>query len=261
MKKHECDILGHPIRLGVSSEIDLYRAQTYATKEPETLQWILKYFKNDDVFYDLGANIGLFSIFCGKAFNGQCTVYAIEPESQNFASLNNNIYMNGLSDSVISCCLAMTNEVTFDILNLHPYSYDLCKISDELISGPAMHTFGGTIDYKGENFKPVHRQGVISASVDSLWSFFRCKFPTHIKIDIDGLELSVVRGMQKTLQDQRLRSVLIEVSEKDNDTDEILETIAKNGFTVDNDLTNLSKKQLEGTQFQGIYNTIFFRNS
>jgi hypothetical protein len=44
-------------------------------------------------------------------------------------------------------------------------------------------------------------------------------FPNHLKIDVDGLEDNVITGGAQTLQAQRLKSILIEVSGKLGDAD------------------------------------------
>jgi hypothetical protein len=39
-----------------------WRVRTFASKEPETLNWIDQ-FKDESIFWDVGANIGLYSIY------------------------------------------------------------------------------------------------------------------------------------------------------------------------------------------------------
>ena len=39
-------------------------------------------------------------------------------------------------------------------------------------------------------------------------------FPDYIKIDVDGAEESIISGMTETIQNKKLRSVVIEVSDK-----------------------------------------------
>ena len=59
-------------------------------------------------------------------------------------------------------------------------------------------------------------------------------FPNHIKIDVDGNEPLIVKGMKDTLKDKRLKSVLIELSDNisEKDTKEIIDLFVKNGFGV-----------------------------
>ena len=50
------------IKFSIKNNSTFYRARTLFTKEPETIDWIRK-FKKNSVFYDIGANVGVFSLF------------------------------------------------------------------------------------------------------------------------------------------------------------------------------------------------------
>ena len=53
------------LKLFVPDELNDWRAITFASKEPETLAWI-ETFENSSVFWDVGANIGLYSIYAAE---------------------------------------------------------------------------------------------------------------------------------------------------------------------------------------------------
>ena len=80
-----CSVRGLSIDLLVTSEIEHYRADTYASKEPDTLDWLDAELNDEDVFFDIGANIGVYSLYAA-ALNAGCRVFAFEPEAQNFAT-------------------------------------------------------------------------------------------------------------------------------------------------------------------------------
>lgn len=67
-------------------------------------------FKDTGVVVDIGANIGAFSI--QAAMLGAKKVYAIEPESDNFAILKKNIEANGLQDIIKPINIAIGKEET-----------------------------------------------------------------------------------------------------------------------------------------------------
>ena len=184
----------------------------YETKEPETLEWIERFFRPWDVVYDIGANIGLYALFAAKHLRSQCKVYAFEPESLNYAKLNKNIYVNGLSGVIVPCCLAVSDRLCFDNFNIHPNVYQREKLGEGLIAGSALHGFGTTLDYAGRPFKPIHQQGTVAVSLDYLWGSFGLEFPNHIKIDVDGLEEKIMEGADRTLEDLRLKSIFVEIS-------------------------------------------------
>jgi hypothetical protein len=91
-----CKVGGVVIRVGVSSEIEHFRADTYSTKEPETLDWLDRELTEEDIFFDVGANIGLYSLYAAKSKPG-CTIFSFEPESQNYARLCKNIALNAVA--------------------------------------------------------------------------------------------------------------------------------------------------------------------
>ena len=71
-----------------------WRIDTLYTKEPDTIQW-LQAMKPGEVLYDVGANIGQYSIYAAKR---GVKVFAFEPESQNYALLCKNIVLNKLEN-------------------------------------------------------------------------------------------------------------------------------------------------------------------
>ena len=79
------------------NRMNFYRIQTFSTKEPETLEWIDN-FKKNKVFWDIGANIGLYSCYAAK--KNDCKVFAFEPSIFNLELLSRNIHINSLSDQI-----------------------------------------------------------------------------------------------------------------------------------------------------------------
>ena len=53
------------IKVACPNRLNLYRAETYLTKEPEMIQWI-NTFDDKVTFLDVGANVGLYSIYAAK---------------------------------------------------------------------------------------------------------------------------------------------------------------------------------------------------
>ena len=62
-----------------------------------------------------------------------------------------------------------------------------------------------------EEFVPAFVQGVPVYGLDNFVDEKEIDFPNHIKIDVDGVEKSIVSNMQNVLRDPRLRTVLIEI--------------------------------------------------
>ena len=195
--------------------IEYYRRNTFWTKEPETIAWIQS-FNDGDVFFDIGANIGIYSLFCA-ATHPKCNILAFEPHQANFFRLLDNIKLNG-----------------FD--NITPFMYcvgdktghmDFTGFSDEVGST------GGQMSESGE----VGELACWSLD-DFIIHGFYSPNPNHIKIDIDGQEWKVVQGMKKTLKSPKLKSVLIEI-DNNLDRDGTVWSFLYNGFTIDNEFNKM----------------------
>ena len=83
----------------------LWRVKTFSFKEPYTLAWIDKMEKNS-CFWDIGANIGLYSIYAAKT--RQSNVYAFEPSVFNLEILARNIHRNNVEKLVKLVPLALS---------------------------------------------------------------------------------------------------------------------------------------------------------
>ena len=94
-------------RLKAPNPLNKYRIKTFSTKEPETLAWIDS-FKKNSVFWDVGANIGLYSIYAAKA--SSCKVFAFEQSVFNLELLAKNININNLSLQIAIFPIALSNK-------------------------------------------------------------------------------------------------------------------------------------------------------
>jgi len=74
-----------------------YRGET----EPAAQEVILQNLHPGDVFYDLGANIGLFSLLGAKIVENAGRVYSFEPDAEVAARLRRNVARNGFSNVTI----------------------------------------------------------------------------------------------------------------------------------------------------------------
>jgi FkbM family methyltransferase len=201
--RKQCRIGDLTLVVEVGNPRELSRVRTYAQEEPGTLEWIRDYVKPGDVFYDIGANIGLYAVYAAKKHQGAVRVYAFEPESQNYASLNRNVYLNGLADQVVPFCVALTDRPRIETFNVRGH----------LRAGEAIHQFGSAVDDVGRPFSPVHKQGMLGVTLDDLHEVYGLPFPNQVKIDVDGQEAAVIAGAGHTLTDERLKTVLVEVTE------------------------------------------------
>ena len=204
-----CSVAGIDIRIGVSSEMERFRCSTYAVKEPETIEWLAGSVRPEDVVFDIGANIGLYSLFAAK-LNPLCTVYAFEPESQNYARLCNNIVLNRL-ENIIPCNAPIADREMLDYF-----------LVGSLEAGSALHSFGKPLAASW----PVLRQAAISVSLDRLVGAYNLPQPNLIKLDVDGIEDQILAGADEVLRSPALRSILIEIN-NDGDNGKRADIIAR----------------------------------
>lgn len=202
------------------SEITLMRAVTLESKEPETLQWI-DTFEDNSCFWDIGANVGCYSLYAAK--KGGITVRSFEPSYSNYYLLCKNIEANGLHESVLAYCVALSEKNETGFLNM-----------STIEEGGAIHNFGSKLDNLnvfGENYKIVFRQGMIGMSIDHFIDVFGQNVPNYIKLDVDGNEYAILCGAKKTLGDKRLKSVLIEIDDEKDKSAAAIDCLMKDcGF-------------------------------
>ena len=84
--------------ISVPNKLSRYRAETFSSKEPETLVWIDD-FPPNSVLWDVGANIGLYSIYAAKRPDIQ--VVAFEPSIFNLEFLARNVEINRLDNQAL----------------------------------------------------------------------------------------------------------------------------------------------------------------
>ena len=228
---------GNEFRFHAASLTSLDRANNLLIKERDTIEWI-DGFGPDEVFYDIGANVGAFSIYAGVA--RKMKVYAFEPAFHNFYLLNRNIILNDLSE-------VKPFNLAFSDTNKREQIF-----MKTAIAGDAGVNLGESVDCNRESFEPAYTQAILAYSLDSFIEHYEVDFPTHIKIDVDGLEPHIIQGAAKTLADSRLRSLLIEIDENDPTNSAMMDRIVAEGFKA-------KKSPLAHYQAGAFINYIFSR--
>lgn len=147
----------------------------YGESHYHQVEFLKRFLKEADAFIDVGANIGTITVPLAK----ECSfAIAFEPQRFIYHMLCGNLALNELGN-----VRAYNKFVSDKIEASHVQSVDY---SNEL-------NFGGVqvgLEYKGEVVK--------STTIDELIAF-----PKLIKIDVEGMESSVLRGARKTIQRTR----------------------------------------------------------
>lgn len=225
---------GSSIFFNVTNNILKFRVDTFHNKEPETLKWISS-LKDDSVFYDVGANIGLYSIAAALKVKN---VYAFEPVYYNYYNLNKNIISNHLQHRIKAFCFALSNSMSFGQITL-----------SDLSDGAALHSFHNQEKESKDDF----HQPCLSFSLDELVYQYNFPCPNYLKIDVDGLEHKIIEGAQKLLKDNRLKEILIEIDESNVLDRNLLNILLTEKFIIDENLKSIETGPVKNYIFKREY--------
>ncbi len=192
-----------PFQMRQESPIEKWRALTFWTKEPETIAWIQS-FNTADAFIDVGANVGIYSLFAASLYP-KMSIFAVEPSRFNFEALERNCKLNGYGNAQ---CYNMGAGETFG---------NACFHDTDFMAGAS----GGHMGARGYVVPVTTLAGIMRWHQKDEWY--------NIKIDTDGGELAILRGIKSEWA--RVRSVLIEVNDN---KDKIIKLFHYNGLTMAN---------------------------
>jgi len=212
-------IYGAEIAFAIPNEKNVYFVDSLKDREPATNDWI-KGFEPGHTFFDIGANIGVFSLLAAKVAG--CRVVAFEPHYGSYYFLMRNIILNGVNDRVSAYPLAISDKAAIDAL----------YVSD-LTAGKSLNNFGAARPSGEAIENAVVPLPAVSETLDGFVERTGI-VPTHLKIDVDGLEDAVLRSGTQTLGQSGLKAVCVEINDQASETNEVFSLLEGNGFTLEN---------------------------
>jgi FkbM family methyltransferase len=234
------------------SMVDVMRARTLFTKESGTVDWIRKFVREGQTFYDIGANMGIYTVLSAARVGAQGSVYSFEPHVVNVHTLLQNVKHNKIDK--IACVLSCA-------LNDREGYFTFNYYSD--VSGSSNSQLNGTQDGAERPFQPVLSETKFATTIDALIAAGTIKPAHHIKIDVDGNELLIVRGMLGLLGSPRPpHSIQIEVNPRYKT--ELFELMDSFGYAVAiRHDTMDGKKQIQAGQDPNLvsYNAVFMQEA
>ena len=189
-----------PLNVETTTDLEVWRAETALTKEPGTVKWIQAQTQPGDVFYDIGANIGIYALMAAEYVGDEGQVYAFEPHVPNAKSLLNNITLNPGGARIQVVTSALHNENGF-----FPFNYSKLK------AGSSGHQLATTTGEYGRVFVPVATELKHSVTIEWLIRHQVIRPATLIKLDVDGNEILILQGMEGWIERSALRSIQVEV--------------------------------------------------
>lgn len=148
--------------------------------------FVLHALREGDLFVDVGANIGAYSILAASLRNTRCI--AFEPASDTFELLAENVHLNEYDSRVAMYRMAIGNAdgeialtTTLDTVN---------------------HVAAPTDDAVAQEVVRVRRLDTV----------LRGETPAVIKIDVEGYETQVIEGAQHVLASKTLVALVLEMN-------------------------------------------------
>lgn len=181
--------------------------------EAQTQAFLRKELSGVDVFYNIGANIGIYPIWMANLHNPK-RIVAFEPEAANYECLMDNVRINN-----------NMNTVCIPVAAWNSGGYERFYTEDEWAGNASGFLEGYATDDKSSRFSQV----VHTARIDDVVSALELEAPDIILMDIDGGELKALQGMPRCLSSCRV--VIVEVDEKT--CDDVDNFLSENGFRLD----------------------------
>ena len=244
----EIDINNKKIKLFSPSSLAKWRAETFFTKEPDTLEWIDN-FENKDgiIFWDIGANIGLYSIYAAVKKN-KIKIISFEPSPQNLNLLARNISLNNFHERIMINQIALTDK----------HNKFMSFKESSLIEGSSLSGFGVDYNFEGKKLNYINQYKIFGNSINFLLNQKILEIPDYIKIDVDGIEHLILKGADHYLSNEKIKSILVELNEnfieQYNEVHNILQT---NDFKLTNKEFPREIKINRSKDFNKTFNFIF----
>jgi FkbM family methyltransferase len=187
----QTSVRGIPIKIIIPlNQVGVYNTfKGWETREPEVLDWI-DGFAAGCTFFDIGASFGTETLYAALKKNGPKQIVAIDASLDSSINLAYNIALNNISN-VDQYFIALS-----DKMNIYAYS------------DPAQY-----YHVKGRPKYDFIHYNTLSISLDQFIKM-TLLFPDYLKIDVDGAEQDIIKGISETVKNRRLKSVAIEVSDK-----------------------------------------------
>lgn len=155
--------------------------------EFEDMIFMLHFLRETDLFVDVGANVGVYTILASTEIGSK--VITIEPISKTYNLLNLNILLNNVQKNVTSLNIGVGEKKdklyfssTQDTVNHVLTDYEINSITSEYVF------------------------------VEKLDDILEDRIPILIKIDVEGFETNVINGADKILSNFNLKAIIIELN-------------------------------------------------
>jgi FkbM family methyltransferase len=154
--------------------------------EFEDMAFVLHALRADDLFVDVGANVGSYTLLAGGVVGAQCI--SLEPVPETFAHLCDNINLNGIADRV-----SARNVAAGEARGTLRFTAGLDTVNHVLAEDEV-------------------QENAIMVGVERLDDLLAGRKPLLIKIDVEGFETKVILGAHALLSSPSLLGVIMELN-------------------------------------------------
>ena len=194
---------------GIHKELFLF-----GTREPESVRIFMNELSPGMTVLDIGANIGYYVLIEAQILENEGTIYAVEPEPQNFENMKKNIEINSYDTYIKLYNLAISDKIG--------------KAELEIANESNLH-----------RLIPVEKLDGKYVIVDTITldEFLMDKKVDYIRMDVEGGEILIINGMNNILNSSLPLKLFIEIhprfiKEYGSDVEEMLEILSRAGFSL-----------------------------
>ncbi|MDD2822973.1 MAG: FkbM family methyltransferase [Candidatus Daviesbacteria bacterium] len=200
--------------------------------EYEEMKFFYDFIKKDDVFVDVGANIGAYSLLASSKIK-KGKIFAFEPSKKAALYLRENIKLNHLENLVTVIESVVSDKDGFEKFTVGRHS-EVDRIKSPETSTQSVRT-------------------IASTTLDKFLKSKRITYIDMVKIDVEGAELKILKGLKSYLKNSSVGSILFEVNLNCKDygstIDELFNFLEDKGFIIYSILENNKIVKLKRDQF------------
>ncbi len=188
----QIDVVGTSAKFYVRSpgELRMLQKAGIGYFEQSVMEFLKEKLSAGDVVYDVGSNIGLYAVLLGKLVGEKGLVIGFEPEQKNYDHLLQNLSLNSLNN-----------------VHIHRVALGDCDGEGKLYCGEDLVL----ANLLNPREKEASYEVVKIMEGDSFRKAENLPVPRAVKIDVEGYEYSVLKGLKKTLQSPACQFVSCEV--------------------------------------------------
>jgi FkbM family methyltransferase len=172
---------------GLLAPIEFYRAlRARSWKENAVVEFIEPNLKEGEIFIDIGAGFGVYSLLASRIVGHQGKVYAFEPDAAAAEFCQRNLRMNKV------------------------FNVDLMRLAISNRTGPrVISNFPGSANQILEDVPSAQSEGtLVEATTLDDFCAKRGLIPNMVKVDVEGHEVEVIEGGMQTLRKSKTALIL-----------------------------------------------------